>query len=161
MLMSVGEPMSKTDGVRNPPPTAIKPVGHVAVTVTWSLSPDVGSAALTTVTGGDFGFLCFFLASAEATPRSSGRSSMATATRQIPFSCIASSLTRGSLQGSAQPLEGRVERIRRDRFLADRARVRNGTAVAHHVDPALRRANQPRPRDLDARIDALLGGVLA
>src|SRR3954451_12501169 len=101
MLMSVGEPLPKTDGVRNPPPTAIKPVGHVAVTVTWSLSPDVGSAALTTVTGGDFDFLCFFFASAEATPRSSGRSSMATATRQIPFSLIASSLTHELAQGRA------------------------------------------------------------
>src|SRR3954453_23968531 len=123
MLMSVGDPISKTDGARNPPPTAIKPDGHLAVTVTWSLSPEVGSEALTTVTGGDFGFLCFFFASAEATPRSRGRSSTATATRQIPFSLIARQPNPRSPQGRAQSLERLVDGIGFDRLFSDRPGV--------------------------------------
>ena len=70
----------------------MRPLGQAAVTVTCWLSEDVDFEALITVTGGDFGFLCFFFASADATPSSSGTSSAATTTRKIPFSLIARSL---------------------------------------------------------------------
>src|SRR3954447_20664161 len=50
MLISVGDPAAKTVGVRNPPPTAIRPEGQVAVTVTCSLSKEVDLEALTVVT---------------------------------------------------------------------------------------------------------------
>src|SRR5262249_54804299 len=57
--------------------------------------------------------------------------------------------------------EGLVQRICLDGLLADRAGVGDRVPVSHHVDPTLRRADQPRSRDLDPRLDALTGGVLA
>jgi hypothetical protein len=70
----VGAPPLSSTGESNPPPTASRPLGQAAVTVTGSLSAEVDPVALTTVTGGDAGFFFFFFASAAAAPSSSGRS---------------------------------------------------------------------------------------
>src|SRR5262245_27981510 len=78
-------------------------------------------------------------------PRSFARSSPSTVSGE-----------QSPVQGFAQTVKSVVQRVRLDLALADRARVGDRMPVAHHVDAPLRRADQPRARDLDPRPYLLL-----